>query len=225
MFAALTDSIMTAESIMPTITAAQLPEMDVDAALPVIQPQTLEMYMDYEENVWVDPVTGTVLDQNFTILVSIHFPWGSETVAQSIVVGYTDAQKLASSASRWTTEFAYTYLPGSPMRADNADFTIMTLTGGYSDSEKSEAKTTIEDTSSALKSAKTIPMVLIGVALTSLMGGFYVYYQNQGGFSSGMDDMSSDAEESAPSMATTSDEGSEEESSDSEDESDDSEEE
>ena len=210
---------------LPVMLDSKLPLMDIGAALPVIQPQTLPLYMDYEENVWVDPVTGTVLDQNFTILVSIHFPWGSEVVVQSIVVEYTDAQKLASSASRWTTEFAYTYLPGSPMRADNADFTIMTLTGGYSDSEKSEAKTTIEDTSSALKSAKTIPMVLIGVALTSLMGGFYVYYQNQGGFSSGMDDMSSDAEESAPSMATTSDEGSEEESSDSEDETDDSEEE
>jgi len=202
-------------------------ECALGAALPVIQPQTLPMYMDYEENVWVDPITGTVLDQDFTILVSIHFPWGTETVAQSIEVEYTDAQKLASSASRWQTEFAYTYLPGSPLRhadQDSSFFTIMTLTGGYSDSEKADAKKTIEDTSSALKSAKTIPMALIGVALVSLMGGFYVYYQNnQGGdMGSGMDDMSSGSEESEPSMATTTDEDSEE---DSEDASDDSEEE
>ena len=140
---------------------------------------------------------------------------------------YTDAQKLASSASRWQTEFAYTYLPGSPLRhadQDSSFFTIMTLTGGYSDSEKADAKKTIEDTSSALKSAKTIPMALIGVALVSLMGGFYVYYQNnQGGdMGSGMDDMSSGSEESEPSMATTTDEDSEE---DSEDASDDTEEE
>jgi hypothetical protein len=130
-FAALTDSIMTAESIMPTITAAQLPEMDVDAALPVIQPQTLPLYMDYVENVWLDPITATVLDQDFTILVNITFPWGSVVPAQSIVVEYSEAQKLASSGSRWTAEFGYTFIPGSPLRADNANFTIMTLTGGY----------------------------------------------------------------------------------------------
>ena len=219
-FAALTDSIMTLETEMPTFTAAQLPEMDVDAALPVLAPQALPMYMDYEENVWVDPVTGTVLDQDFSILVTILFPWGSESVAQSIDVSYTDAQKLASSASRWTTEFAYTFLPGSPLRADNANFTIMTLKGGYSDSEKADAKKTIEDTSSALSSARNIPMALIGVALASLMGGFYVYYQNnQGGdMSSGMDDMSSDSEESEPSMAATTEEDSEDDSDDSKEE-------
>jgi len=204
---------------LPVMLDAKLPLMDNDAALPVIQPQTLPMYMDYEENVWVDPITGTVLDQDFTILVSILFPWGSETVAQSIEVEYTDAQKLASSASRWTTEFAYTYLPGSPLRMEGQDpsyFTIMTLKGGYSDSEKADAKKTIEDTSSALKSAKTIPMALIGVALVSLMGGFYVYYQNnQGGdMGLGMDDMPSGSEESEPSMATTTDEDSEEDASD-----------
>ncbi|MBJ34996.1 MAG: hypothetical protein CMB62_00005, partial [Euryarchaeota archaeon] len=165
---------MMLESVMPSITAAQLPLFDVDAATPVIEEQTLQLYMDYEENVWVDPITGNVLDQNFSILVTIEFPWGTESVAQSIEVAYTDAQKLASSASRWQTEFAYTYLPGSPLRADNANFTIMTLKGGYSDSEKSDAKNTIEDTSAALSSARTIPMALIGVALASLMGGFYV---------------------------------------------------
>jgi hypothetical protein len=211
---------MMLESVMPSITAAQLPLFDVDAATPVIEEQTLQLYMDYEENVWVDPITGNVLDQNFSILVTIAFPWGTESVAQSIEVAYTDAQKLASSASRWQTEFAYTYLPGSPLRADNANFTIMTLKGGYSDSEKADAKNTIEDTSSALSSARTIPMALIGVALASLMGGFYVYYQNnQGGdMSSGMDDMSSGSEESEPSMATTTEEDSEDDSDDSEEE-------
>ena len=219
-FAALTDSIMTAETEMPTFTAAQLPVMDVDAPLPVLEPQVLPMYMDYEENVWVDPITGNVLDQNFSILVTIALPWGTESVAQSIEVAYTDAQKLASSASRWQTEFAYTYLPGSPLRADNANFTIMTLKGGYSDSEKSDAKNTIEDTSAALSSARTIPMALIGVSLISLMGGFYVYYQNnQGGdMGSEMADMSSDSEESEPSMATTTEEDSEDDSDDSEEE-------
>ena len=94
----------------------------------------------------------------------------------------------------------------------------MTLKGGYSDSEIADAKKTIEDTSSALSSARTIPMVLIGVALVSLMGGFYVYYQNnQGGdMSSGMDDNPS--EESAPGMAVT-EEDSEEEAEDSGDDS------
>ena len=130
--------------------------------------------MDYEENAFVDPVTATVLDQNFSILVTVAFPWGTESVAQSIEVAYTDAQKLASSGSRWTAEFGYTFIPGSPLRADNSNFTIMTLKGGYSDAEISDAKTTISDTSSALSSARTIPMVLIGVALASLVGGFYV---------------------------------------------------
>ena len=137
-----------------------------------------------------------------TILVTVTFPWGTQQVDQSINVAYTDAQKLASSSSRWTAEFGYTFLPGSPLRADNANFTIMTLQGGYSDAEVVDAKQTIEDTSSALSTARTMPMILIGVALASLMGGFYVYYQNnQGDMSSGMDDSSS--EEAAPSMAVT----------------------
>ena len=95
----------------------------------------------------------------------------------------------------------------------------MTLKGGYSDSEVSDAKTTISDTSSALSTARTIPMVLIGVALASLVGGFYVYYQNnQGGdMSLGMDDSSS--EEPAPSMAVT-EEDSEDKAEDSNDDSD-----
>ena len=209
---------MQASSVMPNITPAQLPLFDVDAATPVIEEQTLQLLMDYEENVFLDPVTATVLDQNFSILVTVAFPWGTEAVAQSIDVAYTEEQKLASSGSRWTAEFGYTFLPGSPLRADNSHFTIMTLKGGYSDAEIADAKSTIEDTSSALSSARTIPMVLIGLALVSLMGGFYVYYQNnQGGdMSSGMDDSSS--EESAPSMAVT-EEDSEEEAEDSGDDS------
>ena len=189
-------------SVLPNITPAQLPLFDVDAATPVIEDQELELLMDYEENVYLDPVTATVLDQDMTILVTVTFPWGTQQVAQSINVAYTDAQKLASSSSRWTAEFGYTFLPGSPLRADNANFTIMTLQGGYSDAEVVDAKQTIEDTSSALSTARTMPMILIGVALASLMGGFYVYYQNnQGDMSSGMDDTSS--EEAAPSMAVT----------------------
>ncbi|MEC8671486.1 MAG: hypothetical protein VXX84_01825, partial [Candidatus Thermoplasmatota archaeon] len=200
---------MQASSVMPNITPAQLPLFDVDAATPVIEEQTLQLLMDYEENVFLDPVTATVLDQNFSILVTVALPWGTETVAQSIDVAYTEEQKLASSGSRWTAEFGYTFIPGSPVRADNANFTIMTLRGGYSDAEVADAKKTIEDTSSALSSARTIPMVLIGAALVSLMGGFYVYYQNnQGGdMSSGMDNSAS--EESAPSMAVTEEESEE----------------
>ncbi|MFL2940259.1 MAG: porin PorA family protein [Candidatus Poseidoniales archaeon] len=196
------------------------PEMDMAAELPVLEEQTLPLFMDYEENVMLDPVTATVLDQDFNIVVSIHFPWGTETIVQAINVAYTDNQTWSSSASRWTAEFGYTFIPGSPVRADNANFTIMTLKGGYSDAEVADAKKTIEDTSSSLSSARTIPMVLIGVALVSLMGGFYVYYQNnQGeGMTSGMDDSSS--EESAPSMAVTeeSEEETEKESADSEEE-------
>jgi len=194
------------------------PEMDMGAALPILEDQTLNLMMDYEENVFLDPVTATVLDQDFSILVTVTFPWGTTQVAQAIDVAYTDNQTWASSASRWTAEFGYTFIPGSPVRADNANFTIMTLKGGYSDAEVADAKKTIEDTSSALSSARTIPMVLIGVALVSLMGGFYVYYQNnQGGdMSSGMDD--SPSEESAPGMAVT-EEDSEEEAEDSGDDS------
>ena len=209
-----------------TMPLSAFPEMDFAANLPVLEEQTLSLFMDYEENVMFDPVTATVLDQDFSIVVSIHFPWGTETVVQAIDVAYTDNQTWASSASRWTAEFGYTYLPGSPLRADNANFTILTLKGGYSDAEVADAKQTIEDTSSSLSSARTMPMILIGVALASLMGGFYVYYQNnQGDMSSGMDDSSS--EEAAPSMATTeedTEEESQEDSDDSEEESSDSDE-
>ena len=197
------------------------PEMDMGAALPILENQTLNLMMDYEENVFLDPVTATVLDQDFSILVTVTFPWGTTQVAQAIDVAYTDNQTWASSASRWTAEFGYTYLPGSPLRGNNANFTIMTLLGGYSDAEVTDAKNTIEDTSSALSSARTTPMVLIAVALASLMGGFYVYYQNnQGDMPTGIDD--SNVEETAPNMAVTDNESG---NGDSEDDSEDSSEE
>ncbi len=222
-FASLQDAPLSLESYMPAIDYYLLPKssvadipimldskfpvMDYGAALPVLAPQTLDLYMDYEENVWVDPVTGTVLDQVFNITVSIHFPWGTEQAVQTVNVAYTEEQKLASSESRWNTEFGYTYLPGSPLRADNSNFVIMTLKGEYSGSEKTDAIKTIEDTTSALKTGEqTVPTLLIGLAMVSLAGGFYTYYQNQGGsFGMGMDEFGGE-EEPAPSMATTTEE-------------------
>ena len=184
---------------------------NLGAPLPVLAPQTLDMYMDYEENVWLDPVTGTVLDQDFNITVSIKFPWGTKTVAQSIIVEYTDAQKLASSGSRWNTEFAYTYFPGSPLSAsaDTSKFVIMTLKGGYAGTEKTEAIETIEDTTSSLRTGEqTVPTLLIGLAMVSLAGGFYTYYQGQGGSfgGMGMDELDGGEEEAAPSMAVATEE-------------------
>ena len=196
---------------LPVMLPASLPVMDNGAALPVLAPQTLDMYMDYEENVWLDPVTGTVLDQDFNITVSIKFPWGSETLAQSIIVEYTEEQKLASSGSRWNTEFAYTYFPGSPLSAsaDTSKFVIMTLKGGYAGTEKTEAIETIEDTTSSLRTGEqTVPTLLIGLAMVSLAGGFYTYYQGQGGSfgGMGMDELGGGEEEAAPSMAVASEE-------------------
>ena len=201
----------TSEADLPHMLPASRPVMDIGAALPVLAPQTLDLYMDYEENVWLDPVTGTVLDQDFNITVSIKFPWGTKTVAQSIIVEYTEAQKLASSGSRWNTEFAYTYFPGSPLSAsaDTSKFVIMTLKGGYAGTEKTEAIETIEDTTSSLRTGEqTVPTLLIGLAMVSLAGGFYTYYQGQGGSfgGMGMDELDGGEEEAAPSMAVATEE-------------------
>jgi len=186
-------------------------ECDLGAALPVIQPQTLNLFMDYEENVWIDPATGSTLDQVYNITVNVVFPWGTKSPAQVINVEYTDAQVMTSTGSRWQTEFGMTYFPGSPVHPAQSDFPIMTLDGGYTANEVTEGVNTVQDTSSALKTGEeTVPMVLIGLAMVSLAAGFYVYYQNNQteNLGSGMDE--SGGEESAPSMATTSDEDSSE---------------
>ena len=85
----------------------------------------------------------------------------------------------------------------------------MTLKGGYAGTEKTEAIETIEDTTSSLRTGEqTVPTLLIGLAMVSLAGGFYTYYQGQGGSfgGMGMDELGGGEEEAGPSMAVASEE-------------------
>ena len=102
---------------------------------------------------------------------------------------------------------------------------VLTLNGAYTektvDGQIDAEKDKVADYTMG---TQTIPAILIGLAMVSLMAGFYVYYQTGGAISGGdMDEPSSEAEPSS-SMATVEEKSTEDEaaddSSDGDDESD-----
>jgi hypothetical protein len=150
--------------------------------------------MDYYEDVWVDPVTGTVLDQKYSIQIYVptifdtrfHDENGLPSLAvigfngamlRDIVANFTqEAQdEAASSAKRQALAQYY---------QDN-EVIVLTLNGAYTDKTVDEQiSSQIESVDALTFGSKTLPSILIGGALILLLAGFYVYYQT-GGASSG----------------------------------------
>ena len=66
----------------PLVTSSVMPNLhlrwifDVDAATPVIEEQTLELLMDYEENVFLDPVTANSFRSGFLDISNCIIPMG-----------------------------------------------------------------------------------------------------------------------------------------------------
>ena len=189
------------------------------------------LVMDYYEDVWVDPVTGTILDQKYSIQIYVptifdtrfHDENGLPSLAaigfngamlRDIVANYTqEAQdEGASSAKR---QALAQYYQGN-------EVIVLTLNGAYTDKTVDEQiSSQIESVDALTFGSKTLPSILIGGALILLLAGFYVYYQTGGG-SASFDGMAD--EEASSSMATPEEESTEDEesedSSDDDDESD-----
>ncbi|MCH2619320.1 MAG: hypothetical protein MKZ83_03050, partial [Candidatus Poseidoniia archaeon] len=89
------------------------------------------------------------------------------------------------------------------------------LVGQYTENEQAGQIETAKENEAAKKlGTVTLPAILIGLAMVSLMAGFYVYYQTGGAISGGgMDEPSSEAEPSS-SMAPVEEESTEDEAAD-----------
>jgi len=170
--------------------------------------------MHFYEDVWVDPVTGTVLDQKYDIQIKVPDDGSaySNLMLRDIVANYTAEAKEGAADSANIQALAQYY--------QGNDVVVLTLNGAYTDETVDEQISgQIESVDALTLGSKTLPSILIGGALVSLLAGFYVYYQTGGGAAS-LDGMAD--EEASPSMATPEEESTEDE--ESEDSSDDDEE-
>jgi hypothetical protein len=179
------------------------------------------LVMDYYEDVWVDPVTGTVLDQKYSIQIFVptifdarfHDENGLPSIAatlfngamlRDIVANFTQEAQDESASSAKRQALAQYY-------QDN-EVIVLTLNGAYTDKTVDEQiSSQIESVDALTFGSKTLPSILIGGALILLLAGFYVYYQTGGAISGGgMDEPSSEAEPSS-SMAAVEEESTEDE--------------
>jgi hypothetical protein len=143
--------------------------------------------MDYYEDVWIDPVTGTILNQKYDIQIKIPpivDGLGGFTL-RDIVANYTQESidEGISSAKRQALAQYY----------QEHEVAVLTLNGAYTDKTVDGQIEAEQDKVSGYKlGTKTLPSILIGTSIISLLAGFYVYYQNGGA----MNSMSGDSTES-----------------------------
>jgi hypothetical protein len=131
--------------------------------------------MDYAEDLYFDPYTGTVQNQVYSVTGYVDADFSgslteNDTVVQTLNVEYSDAQKAAYPASMGQKAFAQFYSGNT--------IPVMVLNGGYNEAEVSESVDVANERTSNLKMADTyVPGTLIVLALGCLIGGFYIYYQ------------------------------------------------
>ena len=142
---------------------------------PAPWPSTVPILMDYTEDLYFDPYTGTVQNQIYSVTGYVDADFSgnlteNDTVVQTLNVEYSDAQKAAYPASMGQKAFAQ-YYSGNTIQ-------VMVLNGGYNEAEVTESVDTATERTSNLKMADTyVPGTLIVLALGCLIGGFYIYYQ------------------------------------------------
>ena len=149
-----------------------------------------DMTMDYFEDVWVDPVTGTVLNQHYDVQLRFPLPFGPGII-RDIDAKFTEEQINASISSAKLQALAQYY--------QGHEMVVLTLNGAYTEKTvDGQIDAEKDKVASYTLGTVTLPAILIGLAMVSLMAGFYVYYQTGGAISGGgMDEPSSDAEPSS----------------------------
>lgn len=163
--------------------------------------------MDYYEDVWIDPVTGTILNQKYDIQIKIPpivLGLGGATL-RDIVANYTQdsIDEASSSAKRQALAQYYQGL----------EVSVLTLNGAYTDKTvDGQIEAEQDKVSSYNLGTKTLPSILIGTSIISLAAGFYVYYQNGGA----MNSMNGDSTESLEETSSEVEESEEEDVSDEE---------
>ena len=142
---------------------------------PAPWPSTVPILMDYAEDLYFDPYTGTVQNQIYSVTGYVDADFSgslteNDTVVQTLNVEYSDAQKAAYPASMGQKTFAQYY--------SGDTIPVMVLNGGYNEAEQTEGVERADEVNTQLKMADTyVPGLLIVLALGCLIGGFYIYYQ------------------------------------------------
>ena len=138
-------------------------------------PDTRDILMDYTEDIYFDPFTGTVQNQVYAVTGYVDTDMSgnltaADTVVQTLNVEYSDAQKAAYPASMGQKAFAQFY--------SERTIPAMEINGGYTEAEQTEGVERADEVNTQLKMADTyVPGLLIVLALGCLIGGFYIYYQ------------------------------------------------
>ena len=125
---------------------------------------------------------------------------------RDIVANYTqESQDEAASTAK--LQALAQYYQGHEM-------VVLTLNGAYTEKTvDGQIDAEKDKVASYTLGTQTLPTILIGLAMVSLMAGFYVYYQTGGAISGGDMDEPSEAEPSS-SMATVEEESTEDEAAD-----------
>ena len=131
----------------------------------------------------------------------------NNSIVRDIVANFTEESK-DSAASTAKLQALAQYYQGHEM-------VVLTLNGAYTEKTvDGQIDAEKDKVASYTLGTKTLPTILIGLAMVSLMAGFYVYYQTGGAISGGgMDEPSSEAEPSS-SMAPVEEESTEDEAAD-----------
>ena len=135
--------------------------------------------MDYYEDVWIDPVTGTILDQKYDIQIKVPpIDHGlANATLRDIVANYTQESIDEASSSAKRQALAQYY--------QGNEVTVLTLNGAYTDKTvDGQIEAEQDKVNSYNLGTKTLPSILIGTSIISLAAGFYVYYQNGGAMNS-----------------------------------------
>ncbi|MED6305425.1 MAG: hypothetical protein VX898_00645 [Candidatus Thermoplasmatota archaeon] len=162
--------------------------------------------MDYYEDVWIDPITGTVLDQKYDIQISVPsgVPDFGNATLRDIVANYTEEQKDSSISGARLQALAQYY--------QGQEIFVLKLNGTYTEKTVNELIQGEKDKSASYElGTKTIPTIMVALAMISLIAGFFVYYQTGGAISDGgMGEPSSEVESSS-SIATAEEESTKDE--------------
>jgi hypothetical protein len=141
------------------------------------------LYMDYQEDIWFDPLTGTMFNQHYNATVyATALPTGLPAPYPPVVynqaVKQIDVQYAGNDSARAPAYMTAVGQKTFAMFYSGKTIPVMDLLGGFTPDEQADGVESANERLSGLKLLDTyVPGLLIVLALGCLIGGFYLYYQ------------------------------------------------